>query len=153
MKIRSAVMALAMMGSAATAQDFYTGLTLDYASPHSGDSQTLSSIVAGLGTGSGKVAYGGELELGYHFVGDAEYDTKRLRGWGTYDLGSVKAMGSLGFTRYDFANSDETGYNIGLGVQRDMSARWALRGEFIRDFMDGDVPDTTTTRIGGLFKF
>lgn len=150
----SAVLA-AVVGSAASAQDFYAGVGLDYMYPHSGDSQTVGSFIGGVGLGAaGQFDYGAELEFGNHIAGDADYDTQRFRLWSTYDLGNVAVRVSGGVTQYDFDGNSPEGYNLGVGVERNFSPRVTLRGEFIRDFMeDSFSAAVTTTRVGVFYNF
>lgn len=155
MKIVISAIVAAVVGSAAYAQDFYAGATLDYLYPHSGDTQTVGSFIGGVGLGGG-VAYGfgAELEFGGHLAGDADYGTQRFRLWGTYDLGEVDLRVAGGVTQYDLDSSNPEGYNLGLGVERDFTDNVTLRAEFIRDFMeDSFSAAVTTTRIGVLYNF
>ena len=145
---------LAAIGSAAFAQDFYAGASADYMYPHSGDTQTVGSLIAGVGFDRGLYGYGAEVEIGAHLAGDADYGTQRLRGFGTYDLGAVKARVAGGITGYDFDGGSSDGYNLGIGVENDISDKITLRAEFIRDFMDDSfTAAVTTTRIGAFYNF
>lgn len=143
------------IGSAASAQDFYAGASLDYMYPHSGDTQTVGSFIGGVGLGRGvNYRYGAELEFGGHVAGDADYNTQRFRLWGTYDVGQVAIRVAGGVTQYDFDDANPEGYNLGIGVERDFSPRITFRGEFIRDFMeDNFTAAVTTTRVGVLYNF
>ncbi|WP_296425349.1 hypothetical protein [Yoonia sp.] len=154
MKTLISVLFAAVIGSGASAQDFYAGATLDYGLPHSGDAQTVGSVIAGVGLGDAQIGYGAEVELGMHVAGDADYDTQRFRFWGTYGLGDISARVAGGVTQFDTDSGIVDGYNLGLGVQRDVSDRLTMRGEFIRDFPDDSAfPAVTTTRIGVTYKF
>ncbi|WP_157033187.1 hypothetical protein [Loktanella sp. S4079] len=144
----------AVSGTGVLAQDFYAGGTLDYAHPHSGDAQTVGSLVGGIGWSQGRYGYGAEVELGGHIGGDADYGTQRLRGWGTYDLGRVAGRIAGGITEYDLNAGTASGYNLGVGVETAFSDRVTLRAEFIRDFMeDNSTAAVTTTRIGAFYNF
>ncbi|PUB12078.1 hypothetical protein [Yoonia sediminilitoris] len=158
MKHLLAAGALAMAATGATtaawAQEFHAGFSLDYASPTEGDSQTAISGIAGVTFGRDVLTYGVEAEAGVPLGGNTDYDTTRFRAIGLYDLGDYEVLGAAGFTRYGLADDSEDGVNFGLGVQRDYSDWTILRAEFIRDNMSSDnVPDATTARIGVLFNF
>lgn len=155
MKILISAVTAAIIGTTATAQDFYAGATLDYMYPHSGDTQTVGSFIGGVGLGSVSVFdYGAELEFGGNVAGDADYDTQRFRLWGSYDLGNVEVRLAGGVTQYDVGGDSPEGYNLGIGVENDFSERITLRGEFIRDFMeDTFTAAVTTTRIGVIYNF
>jgi opacity protein-like surface antigen len=145
----------AALGTASQAQDFYAGATLDYLYPHSGDTQTVGSFIGGVELGSiSAIDYGAELEFGGHLAGDADYDTQRFRLWGRYDLGNVAVRVAGGVTQFDFDNSNPEGYNLGVGVENEVSQRVTLRAEVIRDFMeDTFTAAVTTTRIGVIYNF
>jgi hypothetical protein len=146
--------ALAVVAGMASAQNFYAGGALDYAYPHSGDTQTSASVIAGVAINQGTFGYGGELEIGGHVVGDADYSTRRLRAVGTYDLGAVEALASGGITSYESDGGNASGFNLGVGVQTDFTNKVSLRAEFIRDFMDDHTTDAvTTTRVGAFYHF
>ena len=146
--------ALAAVAGMASAQDFYAGGALDYAYPHSGDTQTSGAVIAGVGLGYGTFGYGAELELGMHIAGDADYSTRRLRAVGTYDLGAVSALATGGITSYESDGGNASGYNLGVGVQTDFTNTVSLRAEFIRDFMDDHTTAAvTTTRVAAFYNF
>lgn len=142
-----------VIGSSAAAQDIYGGLTLDYAKPHSGDSQTAASILGGAMFGGPALKYGIEAEFGLPLAGNTDYDTARLRLMGSYDFGDYTVLAGAGVTQYAMPLGDVDGESYSLGVQRAISDRVTLRGEFIRDFMDAGVADTTITRIGAIYNF
>ncbi|MBE0412473.1 hypothetical protein [Yoonia sp.] len=141
------------IGTSAAAQEFYGGLTLDYAKPHSGDSQTAASLLGGVMFGGPVFKYGAELDFGLPLAGDTDYDTTRLRAMASYDFGDYAAIAGAGVVQYDTPLGDVDGQSLSLGVQRAISDRILLRGEFIRDFMDDGVADTTTTRVGAVYRF
>ncbi|SFR34071.1 hypothetical protein SAMN04488005_0595 [Yoonia tamlensis] len=146
--------AFAACAGMASAQGFYAGGTLDYAYPHTGETQTAASIIAGVAMGQGALGYGAEVELGAHVAGDADYNTRRLRALGTYDLGAVAALAAAGVTSYESDGANASGFNLGVGVQTDFSNTISLRAEFIRDFMDDHTTAAvTTTRIGAFYNF
>jgi opacity protein-like surface antigen len=146
--------ALAACAGMASAQDFYAGGALDYAYPHSGDTQTAGSLIAGVAMSQGALGYGAELEVGAHIAGDAEYSTRRLRALGTYDLGAVAGLVSGGVTSYEGDGGNASGYNLGVGVQTNFTNTISLRAEFIRDFMDDHTTAAvTTTRVGAFYHF
>ena len=62
--------AFAACAGMASAHGFYVGGALDYAYPHSGDTQTAASLIAGVAMNQGSFGYGGELEVGGHVLGD-----------------------------------------------------------------------------------
>ena len=145
----------ALLCTGAGAQEFYAGASLDYMLPHSGDSQTVGTLIGGVAVlSTDRYSFGAELELGQRIAGDNDYDTQRYRLWGSYPLGQVAARGSIGITQYDFDGTRAEGAHIGLGVETDVSDRVTLRGEFIRDFMDDAFTDAvTTSRIGVFYNF
>ena len=154
MKTLLAAGVLTVAGSVAAAQDFYVGGALDYAYPHSGDTQTAGSLIAGVDVGYGQYGYGGEVEFGTHLAGGGDFDTRRSRAFGAYDLGAISVRAAGGLTAYERPNETESGYNLGIGVQNDMGRHLSLRAEFIRDFMDeGATAAVTTTRIAAFYRF
>ncbi len=154
MKTLIAALAFAALGTAAQAQDIYVGATADYHFPHSGDGQTVGSIVAGLGLGSGPIALGAEAEAGFRIAGDNDYDTARVRIWTSYDWGDYTLRFAGGVTEYYFDGGNAGGFNFGFGADRALTETLSVRGELIRDFMDTDLTtDVTTTRIGVVYHF
>ncbi len=154
MKTLTAALTVLALGTAAQAQDLYVGATADYHFPHSGDAQTVGSIVAGPGLGSGPIALGAEVEAGFRIAGENDYDTSRVRIWTSYDWGDYRLRFAGGVTEYYFGGGTAGGYNFGLGAERALSDRLVLRGEVIRDFMDtGLTSDVTATRIGVIYSF
>ncbi|MFQ1701775.1 hypothetical protein ACJ5NV_14400 [Loktanella agnita] len=144
----------AAIGTAAQAQDFYLGGSADYHFPHSGDAQTVGSLIAGLGIVADRFAVGAEIEAGLKIAGDNEYDTSRARGWASYDWYGYSFRVAGGVTEYYFDDSTSGGYNLGVGAERDFSPNMRLRGEIIRDFMDNSfTAAVTTSRIAVLYSF
>ena len=157
MKTILAALCALCVGSAATAQEFHGGLAFDYGKPHSGEDQSGLSWLGGVTFGGPTFRYGFELDVGTPFGGNTDYDTNRLRLMGFYDIGDYTILGGVGVTRYQFGDDDNDGSNVSIGVARDFSDRWALRGEFIRDFMDEDFDGftdaVTTTRLAMIYRF
>lgn len=153
MKFSILAAALAVVGSAASAQDIYAGVAFDYGTPHSGDAQSAATLLFGGAYSLGTMAIGAEAEYGAAATFGGDYDTARLRLIGSYDFGSVTALASLGGTRYDAGADTFTGYNYGLGVQVPVSNALDLRGEVIRDMMDDYGTNVTTTRVAAIYSF
>ncbi len=144
----------AIVGTAGYAQDAYVGAGVDYHYPHSGDAQTVTSAIAGLGFDTGFFGIGAEAEYGLQVAGDNDYDTARVRGWVSYDWGDYTFRFAGGVTEYYFADDNAGGFNAGLGAERDLTPNLTVRGELIRDFMDNIFTDAiTTTRVAVLYKF
>ncbi len=153
MRISALALALAVTGGAAHAQDVYVGVALDYGQPHSGDTQSVASLMVGGAFDMGTMSVGVEAEYGAAASFGGDYDTARLRLLGGYDLGSVTALASIGATSYDLGATSASGYNVGLGVQMPVNNALDVRAEFIRDFMDDYGTDVTTTRIAAVYSF
>jgi hypothetical protein len=154
MKHLISVIAALTLGTAAQAQDAYVGAAVDYHFPHSGDAQTVGSLVAGLGFDAGYVAVGAEAEAGFQIAGDNDYDTARVRLWTSYDWADYTFRAAVGVTEYYFEDSNAGGNNAGLAVERALTDTLSLRGEFIRDFMDNNFTEAvTTTRVGVFYNF
>lgn len=155
MKTTVIALTLTSFASIAAAQDIYAGAGFDYALPHSGDAQTLGSVIAGVTFGAGTFAYGIEGDYGTTLDATAARDTARLRALGRYDFGSFAGFAAVGVTRYDVEGGDvSNGYSVGFGAELPIGTSLALRGEMIRDFMEDPFPtDVTTTRIGLLYQF
>lgn len=148
------LIAAATFGSAVAAQEAYVGAGVDYHFPHSGDAQTVTSAIAGLGFDTGLFGIGAEAEYGFRIAGDNDYDTARVRGWLSYDWADYTFRFSGGVTEYYFDDDNAGGYSAGLGAERVISDNLTLRGEFIRDFMDDTFTQAiTTTRIGVFYNF
>ncbi|MEL6684846.1 MAG: hypothetical protein AAFN63_09355 [Pseudomonadota bacterium] len=144
----------ATLGSASFAQEAYVGAGVDYHFPHSGDAQTVTSAIAGLGFDTGFFGIGAEAEYGLRVAGDNDYDTARVRGWLSYDWADYTFRVAGGISEYYFEDDNAGGFNFGLGAQRDISPNLILRGELIRDFMDNIFTDAvTTTRVAVLYNF
>lgn len=153
MKFTFLAAAIICASSAASAQDIYAGVALDYGKPHAGDDQSVASLLLGGNYNLGTIALGAEAEYGAAAAFGGDYDTARLRLIGAYDFGSVTALASVGGTRYDEGADSFTGYNFGLGVQLPVSNALDLRGEIIRDMMDDFDANVTTTRIAAIYTF
>lgn len=154
MKTFIAAMLAATLGTAAHAQDIYVGASADYHFPHSGDAQTVGSLIAGMGIDAGAFAVGAEAEAGFQIAGDNNYDTARVRIWGSYDWHDYTFRAAGGVTEYYFSDANAGGYNAGLGVERAISPNLSVRGELIRDFMNNTFTSAiTTTRVGLIYSF
>lgn len=154
MKAMIPVLFAATLSTAAQAQDVYVGAGLDYGFPHSGDAQTVGSVIAGLGIDAGTFAVGAEAERGAQVAGDNDYDTARVRVWGSYDWRDYTFRAAGGITEYYFSDDTSGGYNAGLGVERQLTPNVRLRGEIIRDFMDNTfTAAVTTTRVAVFYNF
>ncbi|MEJ8561177.1 hypothetical protein QTO30_08050 [Yoonia sp. GPGPB17] len=144
----------ATLGSAASAQEAYVGAGVDYHFPHSGDAQTVTSAIAGLGFDTGLFALGAEAEYGLRIAGDNDYDTARVRVWVSRDWADYTFRVAGGVTEYYFEDDNTGGFNAGLGAEREVSPNLTVRGELIRDFMDNTFTEAvTTTRIAVLYSF
>ncbi|EBA12472.1 outer membrane protein [Roseobacter sp. CCS2] len=148
------VIIAATLGSAAFAQEAYVGAGVDYHFPHSGDAQTVTSGIAGLGFDTGLFGIGAEAEYGLRVAGDNDYDTARVRVWVSRDWADYTFRFAGGVTEYYFEDDNAGGFNFGLGAEREVSPNLTVRGELIRDFMDNIFTDAvTTTRIAVLYNF
>ncbi len=145
---------VATFGSAAVAQDVYVGGSLDYHYPHSGDAQTVGSVIAGLEIDAGPFAVIGEAEYGTQVAGDNDYDTARVRILGSYDWGDYTLRAGGGITEYYFDDDTAGGYNFGFGAERAVTDTLTVRGELIRDFMNNTfTAAVTTSRIAVVYNF
>ncbi len=155
MRILAALGIAISVSGAASAQDFYAGVGVEYAYPHSGDSQTAVPILGGVTFGGPTLRYGIEAEGSVPLLGNQDYNAARLRLIALYDFGNFDALLAGGWTRYDFSAHDEDdGTHLALGFQRDLSERYTLRGEIIRDFMDDSfTAAVTTTRFAVVYSF
>ena len=154
MKILITSLLAVTLGTAVQAQDAYVGAALDYGFPHSGDAQTVGSVVAGLGIDTGLFVIGAEIETGAQIAGDNDYNTARVRGWVSYDWNDYTFRVASGVTEYYFSDDNSGGYNAGFGVERDLTDTMSLRGELIRDFMDNTfTAAVTTTRLAVVYNF
>lgn len=144
----------ASFGTSASAQDAYVGAGVDYHYPHSGDAQTVTSAIAGLGFDTGYFGIGAEAEYGARVAGENDYDVARVGGWLSYDWSDYSFRFSGGITEYYFDDDNAGGFNFGLAAERDLSPNLTLRGGFVRDFMDNIFTDAvTTTRVTVLYDF
>ncbi len=154
MKCLFAILAAVTFGTTAAAQDAYLGAGVDYHFPHSGDAQTVTSVMGGLGFDAGLFGIGAEAEYGLRVAGDNDYDTARVRGWLSYDWSDYTFRFAGGISEYYFEDDTSGGFNFGLGAERDISPNLTLRGELIRDFMDNTFTEAiTTTRVAVLYNF
>lgn len=153
MRIFTAALALALTTGAAHAQDMYLGVAFDYGKPHAGDDQTAASLMAGVAFDAGTIGYGAEIEYGASSTFGGDYDIARIRAVGSYDLGSMSALASVGATQYDTGVAKFSGYNFGLGVQVPVNDALDVRAELIRDMMDDFGNNVTTTRLAAVYAF
>ena len=154
MKCLIPALIVATLGTAAAAQDAYVGAGLDYHFPHSGDAQTVASVLGGLGFDTGLFGIGAEAEYGARVGGENDYDTARVRGWLSYNWADYTFRFAGGISEYYFDDDNAGGFNFGLGAERDVSPNLTLRGELIRDFMDNIFTDAiTTTRVAVIYNF
>lgn len=153
MKTTTIAIAVALLGSAANAQDTYAGVSFDYGLADDDNGQTVATLLGGATYDLSMVSLSGEVEYGAAAVLGGDYDTARLRLLGGYDFGTVTALGSIGGTSFSGDAGDFTGFNLGLGVQTQISDALDVRGEVIRDVMsDGDM-NATTSRIAAIYSF
>ena len=150
----TAIAAGMLISGAATAQDFYGGVALDYHKPHAGEEHSAAALIAGIQLGRGTISYGLEADASTPVDGTDTYDALRVRGLAFYDLGGVEALAGIGATQYTLNGDSFTGYNFGLGAQIPWNDSWSVRVEFIRDMMDQDyTTNVTTTRLGMIYRF
>ena len=143
-----------LISTAVAAQDLYVGGSVDYMRPHEGDTQIVTSAIAGMGFDAGLVGVGAEAEYGLRVGGDNDYDTARVRGWVSYDWGHYTLRAGGGITEYYFGDTNYGGYHAMLGAERALTENLSVRGEFIRDFVDDAfVAGITATRVGVVFNF
>ena len=149
-----AALTAAAFGTAAQAQEVYVGAGLDYLFPHSGDAQTVGSVIAGFGIEAGAMGLGAEVDAGWNVAGDNDYDTLRVRILASYDWNDYTIRAGGGVTEYYFADDTAGGFNVGFGAERAVAQNIAVRGELIRDFMDNTfTAAVTTTRVAVLYSF
>lgn len=144
----------AMFGTTTHAQEVYVGAGLDYMFPHSGDAQTVGSVIAGFGIEAGAMGLGAEIDAGWNVAGENDYDTLRVRILASYDWNDYTIRAGGGVTEYYFDDDTAGGYNFGFGAEREVAQNIALRGDLIRDFMNNTfTAAVTTTRVSVLYSF
>lgn len=154
MKPFAAALFVATLGTAAQAQEVYVGAGLDYMFPHSGDAQTVTSVIAGFGIETGALGLGAEIDAGFRVAGENDYDTLRARILASYDWNDYTIRAGGGITEYYFDDDTSGGYNAGFGAERALTPNLAVRGELIRDFMDNTFTAAiTTTRVAVIYSF
>jgi hypothetical protein len=155
MKMPAALTAIAMTFAApVAAQDLYVGAGVDYGFPHSGDSETFGSFIAGVIFDVGPVGIGIEGDVGQQFGDGDGRDTSRVRGLVTYDFESFTGIASAGTVQYERGGQVFDGEAYGLGGQMPISENLDGRFEIIRDFVGDDFGvDVTTSRLSVLYKF
>lgn len=142
---------LAMMfATPVVAQEVYVGGAVDYGYPHSGDTYTAGTFLAGVIFDLGPVGLGIEADVGE----SADHETSRVRGLLTYDFGRFTAIASAGSVQYKANGTVTDGEAYGLGAQMPLAEQVDGRFEFIRDFVGGDFgTNVTTTRLSVMYKF
>jgi hypothetical protein len=154
MKTLAVALFAATLGTAAQAQEIYVGGGFDYMFPHSGDAQTVTSVIAGFGIETGGMGLGAEIDAGARVAGSNDYETLRVRILASYDWNDYTIRVGGGVTEYYFGDDTSGGYNAGFGAERALTPNIALRGELIRDFMDNTFTAAiTTTRVAVLYSF
>ena len=154
MRLLAAVVTALNLGNPLHALEGYGAIGGDYALPHAGSSDMLISVLGGVATADAPLAFGAEAEFGLALGASSDFNTRRLRGVARYDFGTVTAFGAAGVDQFVYDNVTDTGLSLGLGGEFDLQGNMALRGEFIRSFIrDGDTENTTTTRLGLVYRF
>ncbi|MBB5723099.1 hypothetical protein FHS72_002736 [Loktanella ponticola] len=155
MKLTATLTALAMTFAApVVAQDLYIGGGLDYGYPHSGDSETFGSFIAGVIFDVGPIGVGIEGDIGVQLSEGDDRETSRVRGLVTYDFGQITGIASVGGVQYKRGSTVYDGETYGLGAQMPVTSMLDGRLEFMRDFVGGDFEtNVTTTRLSVLYKF
>lgn len=154
MKTLVAVITALALSTPVQALEAYGAISGDYALPHEGDSDRLITVLGGVVTSGQLLAVGVEGEFGFALGSGSDFDTRRLRGVARYRLGTLTAFGAAGFDQFVYENTTDSGLNLGLGGEFDLQGNLAFRGELIRSFItDGDTENTTTTRLGLVYRF
>ena len=154
MRLLAAVVTALTLANPLHALESYGAIGGDYALPHAGSSDMLISVLGGVATADAPLAFGAEAEFGLALGASSDFNTRRLRGVARYDFGTVTAFGAAGVDQFVYDNVTDTGLSLGLGGEFDLQCNMALRGEFIRSFIrDGDTENTTTTRLGLVYRF
>lgn len=155
MKLLTIAAVILTAATAANAQDFYLGGSADYATPHSGDSQTSVGLMGGVEFGSGApLSLAAQAEYSSPMAGTDNYDAARLRGLASYDFGGFAGVAGLGATQYRDGGDNFNGFNFSLGVDVSLQNGPAtVRVEMVRDLMDDYGTDVTTTRVGYMYNF
>lgn len=148
-------LAAGLVASAAAAQDIYLGASLDYANPHSGSDHAAVGLLGGATFwDDGQLSFAAQGEYNTPMAGSGKPDAARLRALASYDLSGFTAVGGLGLTQYRTGEDTFGGLNMSLGVDYPVGSRATyVRGEIVRDWMDGYGSDVTTTRIGYIYNF
>jgi hypothetical protein len=154
MKTALALMTALTLANPLHAFEAYAAIGGDYALPHAGDADVLLTVLGGIVTTGQPLAIGAEAEFGLALGSGSNFDTRRLRGVARYNLGALTAFGAAGIDQFVYDNTTDTGLSLGLGGEFDLQGNLALRGELIRSFItDGDTENTTTTRVGLVYRF
>ena len=153
-KVLAAAIAAMTLAAPSHALEAYGGIAGDFALPHEGDSDLLLTVLAGVVAPSFPFSLGGEAEFGFGLGTSSPFDTRRLRAVARYNFGSLTAFGAAGVEQFVYSDTTDFGLNLGLGGEFDLEGPTAFRGELIRSFIqDGDTENTTTTRVGLVYRF
>lgn len=154
MKIAFAALTALTLAAPVHAFNAYGGIAGDFALPHEGDSDLLLTVLGGVVAPSFPFALGAEAEFGFAIGTGSPFDTRRLRAVARYNFGSLTAFGAAGVDQFVYDDTTDFGLNLGLGGEFDLQSNTAFRGELIRSFIqDGDTENTTTTRVGLVYRF
>jgi hypothetical protein len=155
MKIVFAAIAALTLAAPLHAQQAYGSISGDYALAHGADeSDLLLTILGGVVSTGAPLAVGVEAELGLALGSGSDFNTRRLRGVARYDLGTLTGFGTVGFDQFVFDANTDNAISLSIGGEFDLQDNIGLRGELIRSFItSGATPDTTTTRVGMVYRF
>lgn len=154
MKTLVAVITALTLSTPLHALEAYGAIGGDYALPHAGDSDRLVTVLGGIVTSGQLLSVGVEAEFGLALGSGSDFDTRRLRGVARYRLGTLTAFGAAGVDQFVYGDTTDNGLNLGLGGEFDLQGNLAFRGELIRSFItEGDTENTTTTRLGLVYRF
>ena len=136
------------------ALEAYGAVLGDYSLPHAGDASLLGTVLVGVVQPGYQLSFGAEAEYGLAIGTGSEYDTRRLRGVARYNFGTLTAFGAAGLDQFVYSNTTDNAASLGLGGEFDLEGNLAFRGELIRSFVtSGDTENTTTTRVGLVYRF
>lgn len=154
MKVVFAALAALTLTTPLQAQEAYGAITGDYALPHEGDADLLVNVLGGVVTTGMPLAFGAEAEFGLALGSGSDFNTRRLRAVARYNLGTLTAFGAAGVDQFVYDDVTDTGLSVGLGGEFDLQGNMAFRGELIRSFIrEGETENTTTTRVGLVYRF
>ncbi|WP_322893868.1 MULTISPECIES: outer membrane beta-barrel protein [unclassified Yoonia] len=154
MKVVFAALAALTIASPSHALEAYGAIGGDYALPHAGDADLLVTVLGGVVTTGFPAAFGAEAEFGLALGSGGDFDTRRLRGVARYNFGTLTAFGAVGYDQFVYEDVTDSGLSLGLGGEFDLQENTAFRAEMIRSFIrDGETENTTTTRVGLVYRF